>query len=253
MDGRRPLISGVAATLLTMFLVASCSNGEPAASAPAASETSPTPTVRDVMQAGDTESHSLEPGTYFIDPDADPSTPLRVVYDVSAEGWSQWIGAAKFAADGHVAVSITTVTNLTRQACRDHAPADPAVGPTVDDLATALSELAPFEVSSPPAAVSLYGYRGKYLELTTPDLPVVGEGDHREFADCMDGTLHSWIAPSLGDGFWGYNAEPDHTEEFWILDVDGTRLMIEANWSPTTSPEDMAEMRDILDSIRIEP
>jgi hypothetical protein len=247
------LIPRFGATMLGLFLVASCSNGEApnptTASPPASSEGSPAPTVQDVMQV----EGGLEPGTYFIDPDVDPSTPLRVVYDVSAEGWSQWIGAAKFADDGHVAVSITTVTNLTRQACRDHSPADPPVGPTVNDLATALSELAPFEVSSPPAAVTLHGYRGKYLELTTPDLPVVEEGDHREFTDCVDGSLHSWIAPSLSDGFWGYNQERDHTEEFWILDVDGTRLVIEANWSPTTTPEDMAEMQDILDSIRIEP
>ena len=30
----------------------------------------------------------LEPGTYSIDPDLDPSTPLRVVYEVPAEGWA---------------------------------------------------------------------------------------------------------------------------------------------------------------------
>ena len=42
-------------------------------------------------------------------------------------------------------------------------------------------------------------------------------------------------------------------EEFWILDVDGTRLVIETNHSPASPPEDVAEMRAILDSIRIEP
>jgi hypothetical protein len=76
----------------------------------------------------------LEPGTYSIDPDGDASTPLRVVYEVPAEGWSQWIGAVKSADDGHVGVSITTVTNLVRHGCRDHSWADPPVGPSVDDL-----------------------------------------------------------------------------------------------------------------------
>ena len=37
----------------------------------------------------------LEPGTYFIDPDAGPSTPLRVVYEVPVEGWPQSIGALR--------------------------------------------------------------------------------------------------------------------------------------------------------------
>ena len=51
------------------------------------------------------------------------------------------IGAVKFGDnDGHVAVSITTVVNLARHGCRDHLSADPPVGPTVDDLATALSD-----------------------------------------------------------------------------------------------------------------
>ena len=198
----------------------------------------------------------LEPGTYFIDPDLDPSTPLRVVYEVPFEGWSMWIGATKFSDDGHVGVSITTVTNLVRHGCRDHSWADPPVGPSVDDLAAALADLAPFRVTAPPKDVTIYGYRGKYLELTVPDLPVEGEGDDRHFAGCEEGTLKSWVAAidtEPGDAFYGYNSEPGRTEQFWILDIEGTRLMIEANWSPNSLRKDVAEMRAILDSIQIEP
>jgi hypothetical protein len=195
----------------------------------------------------------LEPGTYVIDPDQDPSTPLRVVYEVPVEGWSMWIGAAKFSDDGHVGVSITTVANLVRHGCRDHHPADPPVGPSVDDLATGLADLAPFRVTSPPADITIYGYRGKHLELTVPDLPVEGEGDNRRFADCVGGNLHSWIGTPAFGAFYGYNAEPGFTEEFWILDVDGTRLMIAAERSPSSPTEDVSELREILDSIRIEP
>ena len=198
----------------------------------------------------------LEPGTHFIDPDGDPSTPLRVVYEVPAEGWSMWIGAVKFADDGHVGVSISTVTNLVRDGCRDHSWADPPVGPSVDDLAAALADLAPFRVTSPPKDVIIYGYSGKHLELTVPDLPVVGQGDDRRFAGCEEGTLKSWVGfvdrAEEGDAFYGYS-EPGHTEDFWILDIEGTRLMIEANWSPDSPRKDVAEMRAILDSIRIEP
>ena len=198
----------------------------------------------------------LEPGTYSIDPDGDPSTPLRVVYEVPAEGWSMWIGAVKFADDGHVGVSMSTVTNLVGHGCRDHSWADPPVGPSVDDLAAALGDLGPFRVTSPPKDVTIYGYSGKHLELTVPDLPVVGQGDDRRFAGCEEGTLKSWVGfvdrAEEGDAFYGYS-EPGHTEDFWILDIEGTRLMIEANWSPDSPRKDVAEMRAILDSIRIEP
>ena len=221
---------------------------------PAPSEPSPTATIQDIMQLE--PFAPLEPGTYFIDPDLDPSTPLRVVYEVPVEGWSMWIGATKFSDDGHVGVSITTVTNLVRRGCRDHSWADPPVGRSVDDLAASLADLAPFRVTAPPKDVTIYGYRGKYLELTVPDLPVQGEGDDRHFAGCEEGTLKSWVAAidtEPGDAFYGYNSEPGRTEEFWILDIEGTRLMIEANWSPNSPRKDVAEMRAILDSIRIEP
>jgi hypothetical protein len=247
---------GRALGLAVLLALGACAPGPEArdatlAASVASSEPSPTPTVQDVMELADFAP--LEPGTYFIDPDDDRSTPLRVVYEVTVEGWSQWIGAAKFSDRGHVGASITTVTNLVRDGCRDHRPADPRVGPGVDDLATALADLAPFRVTSPPTDVTVYGYRGKHLELTVPDLRVEGEADHRRFADCLGGDLHSWIGTPAFGAFYGYNAEPGFTEEFWILDVDGTRVMIAAERSPSSPAEDVSELRAILDSIRIEP
>jgi hypothetical protein len=228
--------------------------GSTTTSPTAPSEPTASPTIQNIWAIP--PFAPLEPGTYFIDPDLDPSTPLRVVYEVPFEGWLMWIGATNSSDGAHVMVSITTVTNLVRHGCRDHSWADPPVGPSVDDLAAALADLAPFRVTSPPKDVTIYGYRGKHLELTVPDLPVEGPEDDRQFARCIDGNLKSWVAAidtEPGDAFYGYNGEPGRTEEFWILDVDGTRLMIEANWSPASLREDVAEMRDILDSIRIEP
>jgi hypothetical protein len=255
MDLRHRLQLGL--TLLVLLAGCAPGTGTTAPRTPAPptpSDPSPTPTIQNIMEVGDFAP--LEPATYFIDPDGDPSTPLRVVYEVPFEGWSMWIGAVKFGDDGHVGVSITTVTNLVRHGCRDHSWADPPVGPSVDDLAAALADLAPFRVKSPPRDVTIYGYRGKHLELTVPDLPVEEVGDDRHFAGCEEGMLKSWVAfvdTAEGDAFYGYNGEPGRTEEFWILDADGTRLVIEANWSPASPREDVAEMRAILDSIRIEP
>ncbi|MFL6206894.1 MAG: hypothetical protein ACJ739_16250 [Acidimicrobiales bacterium] len=241
---------------------AACSDDDDGASADGtssttASSTSSTTTTepradgrRDVMTV---EGFSaLEPGGYVIDPDGDPATPLTVTYDVHDKGWSQWLGAVKFYDTGHAGVSITTVTNVVRDGCEDHRPADPAVGPSVEDLATALTGLAPFEVTAPPSDVTKLGYRGKHLQLTVPDLPYTGEGADRLFSDCQEDSLHSWIAENNGGSFYGYNGEPGRTEDFWILDVDGTRLAIVTTSSPETTAADLAEMQAIVDSIQIE-
>jgi len=138
--------------------------------------------------------------------------------------------------------------------CHDHSWADPPVAPSVDDLVAALAGLAPFEVTSPPSDVTFGGYGGKHLAWTVPDLPVEEVGDDTRFSGCIDGVLKSWVAfvdTEPGDAYYGYGL--GDREEFWILDVAGTRLMISAGRSSGPTPADLAELRTVLDSIRIEP
>ncbi len=218
--------------------------------APSPSSTTPAQDIWDLEPLA-----PIEPGTYSIDPDLDPSTLLRVVYEVPAQGWSMWIGGAKFSDVGHVGLSITTVVNLVRDGCQS-SWADPPIGPSVSDLAAALAALAPFQVTSAATDVTIYGYTGTHLVWTVPDLPVTGEADDQRFTGCVDGKLKSWVAPfdtaEPGDAYYGYTG-PGYIEEFWILDVEGTRLMIAAGQSPSSPSEDVAERDAILNSIRIEP
>ena len=217
-----------------------------------------TPTTapaRDMLAMQETGVPEVEPGRYFIDPDGDDTTPLRVTYDIAAEGWGPWIGGLKNREGGHSSFSITTVTNVVRDGCTGQDPLAPTVGPTVDDLATALTQLAPFQVAAAPTDVTLLGYPGKHLELTVPDLKVTGDGNDttRRFADCEEGELRSWISPLLGGPFWGYNGLAGSSEEFWILDVEGTRLVLVQLTSPDTPAQDVAERDAIFDSMQIEP
>jgi len=244
--------------LAVMLALAACGSGD--VTEPTTPPTTPPTSLGDQTEGAqdiwEIEPFApLEPGAYFIDPDFDPSTPLRVMYDIAVEGWSMWIGGAKFSGEGHVGVSITTVTNLVTDGCSDHFHADPPVGPSVDDLAIALEHLAPFQVTSPPEDVTVYGYSGTHMELTVPDLPVEGSGDDLRFTACTGGQLKSWVAPfdtAPDDAFYGYTGS-GYTEEFWILDVEGTRLMIAAGRSADSPQQDLEELRAILDSIQIEP
>jgi hypothetical protein len=47
-----------------------------------------------------------------------------------------------------------------------------------------------------------------------------------------------------------FHQGPGQILEFWVLDVDGTRILIEANRFPDSPPEHVAELQAILDSIR---
>lgn len=215
-----------------------------------ASEPDARPPGREVPQVEDFVP--LEPGRWYVDPDGDPSTALRVGFDIRADGWSSWLGTVKLGAATHALLTVTTVDNLVQHACTDHSPADPPVGPTVDDLATALGRLAPFEVTQPASDVTAFGYEGKHIQLTRPELP---RGNDGSFVGCDGGNLASWFSP-LHDGgtraFYGYD-DVGVTEDFWILDVDGTRLVFATTTAAGTPAEDVAELEAIFESIRIEP
>ena len=98
--------------------------------------------------------------------------------------------------------------NLVTDGCLDHTPLDPPVGPTVDDLATALSQLAPFEVTAPATDVTALRLPGKHLQLTVPaDQPEDSAAENfHDFTGCVDGEMHSWISTNNDGTFYGYEA-----------------------------------------------
>jgi hypothetical protein len=182
---------------------------------------------------------------------------MRIFYTIPATGWSAFLGPYKDVGEGEelqrVNVTFADVQNLTVDACTNQVALDPPVGPTVDDLAAALAELPPFEVASPPTDVTAFGYSGKHLEIAIPASVTwkVISGTPL-FTDCHSGVLRTWIDPVLSFAFYGYTA-PGDTEEFWILDVEGTRIVIAALRSANASAAMLAEQQAILDSIVIEP
>ena len=210
---------------------------------PAAPCPTPSVTVPSVFSVPG-EFAELDQETFWVDPDFDTCTSLRALFTIPAPGWLAWTGTFKpDEADRHVGISIVTVTNLVVDGCHDHGLANPPVGPSVDDLATALAELEPFVVTSPPSDVTAYGYDGKYLEVRLPEAT--------DLSTCTGGEVISWDTPVLSYPFHGYFL--GLIEEFWILDVEGSRLAIITNRSPDSPRADVAEMRAILDSIEIEP
>jgi hypothetical protein len=196
----------------------------------------------------------LEAETYFVEP---VGMDIQVFYTIPAEGWMSWFGAFKPGKetdppDSVVGIGIMNITNVVQDGCTGHLAADPPVGPTGDDMATALAALSPFVLSKPPSDVTIDGFRGKHLELTVPDIAIQRSGDGNTFTDCTDGELWSYIGEPLSFANHAYS-HPGQAEEFWLLDVNGMRVSIVTLRSPGSSEVDLAELRSILDSIDIVP
>ena len=115
----------------------------------------------------------------------------------------------------------------------DRGPMNPQPGPSVDDLAKALASL-PSLVATAPTDVDVAGYHGKQVTLTSPT----------SMAACS-----VWQSP-LGATNTMVAGEQDR---YWILDVNGQRLVIDAHELPGESAADKAAVQAILDSMRIAP
>jgi hypothetical protein len=146
---------------------------------------------------------------------------------------------------GGVAVSFTLAENVYADPC-GHVLLEPSVGPSVDDLATALSTVPGIDATTPTAVSFDRSTAGKYLEFAV-----------RNDIGCALGNVYLWDLPAasvrrdrgpVGGLTWG--AEQQHNR-VWILDVDGVRLVIDATWSPAATPAGLAELQGVIDSIRI--
>ncbi len=179
---------------------------------------------------------ALTPGSYVFT----HVEPLRVSFTVPS-GWEKgaidWVVWSE--EDTKARLAVMSVDNLYVDPCRpDSGLRDPVVGPTVDDLATALGSVQGVTFS-PPADVTVAGFAGKYLEYVPPD--TFGECGAEPLLWSVNGGTDDQDAPA-----------GDRAVRLWILDVDGTRLIITASPPAGLPASRLAELQAIIDSIRIE-
>jgi hypothetical protein len=178
----------------------------------------------------DQQEGLLAAGSYLID----NVDPMRITVAVP-EGWQKnAVPAAVWTPNSEAHIGFATVDNVFADPCSSGSGlADPAVGPTVDDLVSALQGLAGIEVTA-PTDVTVDGFSGKSLELTAPD------------DTCAESAL--WIIQPANE------AMPlEAHAQVWILDVDGNRLVITAQDRPGAVALNVEQMHAMVDSLQIEP
>ena len=169
---------------------------------------------------------------------------VRVVFTASpdwernAPTWKVWS-----IDDNKATMGVATVANVVIDPCQPELGfQDPAVGPTVDDLVTALSAV-PGVTFSAPADVTQDGYSGVRLDYVHPD----------QLDNCLDEMGEAMLMTLGGDEPAGSNsviALPIGDDAFsvYIFDIDGTRVVIAVAFTANRTDE----LYEMLNSIRFE-
>jgi hypothetical protein len=234
---RKAGLRRLATLMIIGGVLAACSSAGDDAQPGGAGQTStsvPTPAAPPMA-----DGKHLPPGRYaFITGSSDFDNSQRITMDVPG-GWD--------GSDGHViskgpgqGISTWMVRNVYADPCASTGTLlDPPAGSSVDGLVAALAAQKGRHAST-PTDVTLDGFTGTYMELTTPA--------GIDVADCDGGEFRSWVD-------WGgeRNTEPGQRDMLWILDVDGVPLVIDAALGAETSGRDRAERIQIVESTQIEP
>lgn len=183
----------------------------------------------------------LDPGTYVLD-----RFPVDLAFDIpdgDPPGWHAGMAGPEVAVvlwytppEITYGFALWTADNVFADACDPAAgELQPPIGPSVDDLVAALSNVPAFQVS-PPVDVTVGAFRGKEIELTA----VGAEGDCPEAIPWRGGEDAGGMAPG-------------ETVRVQILDVDGVRIVMRTVEPVQRDAAVEAELHQILDSIRLEP
>jgi hypothetical protein len=187
----------------------------------------------------------VDPGTYVVD----DFFPVRVTLTLPA-GWQKLnadggsVIAVKPSSDHppgwSASIQVWSVQAVFRDPCRsDLGTFDP--GPTTRDLAVALAGLPGAEIAE-PVEVEFAGWRGWYVETAEAIT---------DTSRCHAGEWAWWDAPGA------LNSASTEEHEgllggWWILDVDGVRVLLSAPAFPDAPATDVRELAEILDSVQLE-
>jgi hypothetical protein len=225
----------VGSAIVIAATVAACTSEESepqAADTSAASTTDPDEVVPLSELSGD---QPLDPGRYalsVIDDDSAPTLPVLTV----PEGYSNIDSGVVQADDLERYVWVWAVEHVYAHPC--DGVADP-VGPSVADLAEALAAQS-LRTTTDPVPITVGGHEGLYVEVQVPETVTAG--------DCPSGVFGLWpgrhqrVGEILGQ-----------VDMVWIVDVDGRRLVLDASYEASSSPDEVAELEEMVTTATFTP
>lgn len=188
------------------------------------------------------------------------STPLSMTVELP-HGWERASAAMYVTPTGTapvgMSISAWTVQRVNLFPCRWTTPAftDDLFDHSAEGQAQALSAWwgqdpnAPFSsnatiapIATRPRPTTIRGYPAWYLELLVPSV--------FDFTECDGGQLVLW---QTANGDVRYALGPGELDRLWVVDVQGTPIVIDAGSPVMASSADVAALQGIIDSIAIKP
>lgn len=241
---------GAAAVVVALFIGAQLFGSPNAVGGPDEPTASPQPTPN--------QEPSVEPSTAAPSPivwldGSDGGLPITITpapgwnpegnfFAIEKNGWSDPPDGAAI-----LAFANGTAWSVPGDPCHAESTLPDTPSGTVDELVDALSAQASHDASA-PVDITVDGHAGKSITLQVPDpWPADCESDH--FCTFVDPTLTN---PLPADNCARNAHGPGLIDELWIVDVDGTLVIIDAAYWEGTPDETVEEMRAIVDSISFE-
>lgn len=207
-----------------------------------------------VSPAGPVATPTSIPPTVAVGPGtgssvfAGSSPYVPVTYTMPSDGWqADNVFVVKWQTF-QVLVAFVDVANIYTDGCQ-WKRVDPQPGPSVDDLVDAyVNEV---EGVTVVGDVTVDGFKGKQIRYAVPDFRKGTDSREGECQGDQFGLVQEDNRSDSGNAPFLWAQTPKQQNEVWILDVDGTRLVILVGYPPNISEKDRADLDTILNSINI--
>ena len=210
---------------------------------PATPTPSPTPSLATIEGAGPPE---LTAGRYRVAaPFTQPfalTVPSGWTLDTLAAGDVQFHNTSVNGGNGAAWIVVDVVDNVFADPCRaSSGPIQPPVPPTVDAIVSALTRMVGFS-AGPVTDVVVGDHTGKVVDLTnTIDT---------DAETCSGGAmLQMWTTHGGQNGATNGGPNDGATDRLWVIDVDGTPVIIDGETFSETPATSRAVIEEIVQSM----
>jgi hypothetical protein len=258
------ILAAAAAVVAVAFVVIRDADDVTPADEPSSTATVPPTTAPRALPKGPllpntpSKQTTFVPGTYFID--SVNGTPTPRIFVTLGAGWTDTSNAEGDISLGRIGYMwFSRIGKVFADACHPSNGLYPGPVATVDGVVAALREQQGGWVDvTTPADISIDGYAGKAFQRTAPaDMSACSTRFGRTRTSTGQVTFpdfRSWPQPDGLEGRAGGSLpyEPGQIETLWVLDLDGTIIVISTELWPGPSAVAHADFAAAeLDSIRI--